>query len=76
MVGTQKNKKQFSKILLSSGCPRRTKFQKYDFYDKNDCFPAPIFKMQLPDCRAMNCLKELLKLKKMTYYLSIYVYIW
>jgi len=38
-------------------------------------FPAPIFYMQLPDCRAMNHWKELFKRKRMTYYLSIYLLI-
>jgi len=73
MVGTQKDKKYFSKILLSS---EGESFLKYDFYDKNDGFPAPIFKRQLLDFRAMCCWKELFELKKTTYYLSIYVYIW
>jgi len=51
MIGTQRVE-IFLKILLSSGCPRGRKFQKYDVYDKNYCFPAPIFKRQLLDCSA------------------------
>src|SRR6218665_3559938 len=71
-----KNKTNFSKILLSSGCPIRRKFQKIRFYDKNDGFPTPIFKRHLLDCRAISYWKELFELKKMTYDLSIYVHIW
>ena len=76
MVGTQEKKIFFQKYYCLQGVSEGESFKKYDFYDKNDCFLAPIFKRQLVDCRTMYCWKELLKLKKMTSYLSIYVYIW
>jgi len=76
IIGTQKARKSFQKYYCLQGVPEGPSFKKYDFYDKNNCFPAPIFKLQLLDCRAMTFWKVLLKLKKMTYYLSIYVYIW
>ena len=67
MVGIQKNIKKFSKILVSSDHARGPKFQKYDFSDKNDGFPAPTFYMQLPDSIAIHRWKELFHPKKMTY---------
>ena len=56
MVGTQKKpRKSFQKYYCLQGVPEEQSFKKYDFYDKNDCFPAPICKWQLLDCRAMYC---------------------
>ena len=75
MVGTQKSK-FFQKYYCLQGVPEAESLKKYDFYDKNDCYPAPIFKRQLLDCRAISYWQELFELKKMTYYLSIYVHIW
>jgi len=54
MVGTQKSK-FFQKYYCLQGVPEGESLKKYDFYDKNDCFPAPIFKRQLLDCCAMCC---------------------
>src|SRR6218665_1472612 len=71
-----KNKKNVSKYYCLQGVPEGESFKKYKFYDKNYGFPTPIFKRQLLDCRAISCWKELFELKKMTYYLSIYVHIW
>ena len=77
MVGTQKREEHFfQKCYCLQGVPEGESFTKYDFYDKNDCFPASIFKRQLLDCRAMCYWKELFELKKITYYLSICVHIW
>ena len=44
MVSTQKSKKNVSKYYCLQGVPEGESFKKYDFYDKTDCFPAPIFK--------------------------------
>ena len=77
MVGTLKPMKNFKKILVSSAPNRGPKFQKkYDFFDKNACFLVLIFYLQLSDCCGMYRWKELFKLTKMTYYLSIYLDIW
>ena len=43
MVGTQKIRKFFPKYYCLQGVPEGESFKKYDIYDKNDCFPAPIF---------------------------------
>ena len=75
MVGTQHTIKKFSKLLVSSDRAKGPKFQKYNFWDKNDGFPAPTFYMQLPDSNAMHRWKELFHPKRMTYYLSIYFHI-
>src|SRR6218665_4212991 len=50
-------------------------FEKSDFLEKNSCFPAPMFYMQLLDCRALYHWQELFKRKRMTYCLSIYLLI-
>jgi len=47
LIFTQKPMKNFEKILVSSVPNRGTKFQKYDFFKKNACFPATTFYMQL-----------------------------
>jgi len=66
MVGTQNIVKTFSKILLSSALYQGPQFKKIRFFEKNACFTAPIFYMQLPDCRAIYRWKELFKRKRMT----------
>src|SRR6218665_2360611 len=72
MVDTQKTIK-FSKILVSSDRAIGPKFQKYDFSDENDGFPAPIFYMQLPDSLAMHRWNERFNPKKITYYIHSFI---
>jgi len=54
MVGTQHTIKKFSKLLVSSDRAKGPKFQKYNFWDKNDGFPAPTFYMQQLDFIAIH----------------------
>jgi len=77
MVGIQKTIKTFSKILVSSAPTRGPKFRKYTiFLIKMIIFLFQFVYMQLLGCHAIYHLKELFTLKKITYYLSIYVHIW
>jgi len=61
---------------VSSDRTRGGNFQKYNFSEKNDGFPAPTFYMQLQDSIAIHRWKGLLNPKKMAYYLSVYFNIW
>ena len=75
MIGTQKIVKTFSKILLCSALYRAKKFKRIPFLRKMLVLLLQFF-MQLPDYRAIYRWNELLKRKRMTHYLSIYVFIW
>src|SRR6218665_3489299 len=77
MVSTQKVIKTFSKILVSFSPTRGPKFKKYTiFLIKMIIFLFQFFYMQLLGCHAIYHLKELFTLKKIAYYLSIYVHIY
>jgi len=75
MVSTQKPMKNFLKILMSSAPMEGQSFTKYDISRKTLVFSVPISYMQLLDCYAIYCWKQLFKRKRMKYYLPIYVYI-
>jgi len=76
LIGTQKIVKTFSKILLSSALYQAKKLKKYHVLSNMIVLLLQFFYMQLPDCSSIYRWKELLKWKRMTYYLSIYVFIW
>ena len=76
MVGTRKPMENLKKILVPSAPNRGPKFQKMRFFLENACFLALIFYLQLSDCCDMYRWKEIFILKKMAYYLTIYLHIW
>ena len=66
----------FFNHLILRALPRAT-VEKKRFFERNYGFPAPIFVyMQLLYCRVISHWKELFKRQRMTYYLSINVFIW
>jgi len=69
------NCENFFKNIIVFYFYRGGKFKKVRFFEKNVCFTAPLFYMQLTDCGAIYRWKELFKRKRMTYYMSIYVFI-
>jgi len=74
--GLSNNWKVFSKILMSFTAPRGLKLPKIEIFHENGLFSVIIFYNQLVACPVIFYWKELLKLRRMVYYLSKSVHIW
>jgi len=71
-----KTVKTFQKYYCLLPSTKSQRLKRYDFFEKNACFTVPIFYTQLLKCQATFHWNVRFKRKRMTYCLSIYVFIW